>query len=220
MIEFDNIKVENLPVVLNEDTTLKRYYPLVKIKDVIVKELLAAGVMDKYDFLDKYKEHLELVKTKTGLSTDILALLASFFTYQNFKERKLKELDCISEKYILLLKDSGIKTSSQILCKFKCHEEILRASEKYDIPYLEMHKIVCLCDLMRLPGVKCVRAELYFNCNIRNIADMAKQDLINIKQCICNYIEETNSKRAVPLNKELNTQIAWAKVMPVVLKIN
>lgn len=220
MIEFDNIKIGNLPVVLNEDTTLSRYYPLIKIKDVIVKELLSIGIMDKYDFLDMYKDNVKLVKTKTGLSTDILALLASFLTYQNFKERKLKEIDCISEKYISLLQDSGIKTSSQILLKFKCHEEILRASEKYGIPYSEMYKIACLCDLMRLPGVKCVRAELYFNCNIRSITDMAKQDLINIKEYIYHYIEDTNSKKSVPLNKELKTQISWAKVMPIILESN
>ncbi len=37
MREFDNIRVEKLSIVLNENTVLKRFYPLIPICDRLVK---------------------------------------------------------------------------------------------------------------------------------------------------------------------------------------
>ena len=44
MRELDNIAVASLGVLLNENTTLKRFYPLISIKETLVQRLLDAGM--------------------------------------------------------------------------------------------------------------------------------------------------------------------------------
>ena len=45
---FDNFNITDLKYILNEDTTLKRYYPLIVQKDEIIKKLTASGVTDNF----------------------------------------------------------------------------------------------------------------------------------------------------------------------------
>ena len=40
MRELDNIAVVSLRILLNENTTLKRFYPLISIKETLVQRLL------------------------------------------------------------------------------------------------------------------------------------------------------------------------------------
>ena len=59
MRELDNIAVASLGVLLNENTTLKRFYPLISIKETLVQRLLDAGIEDKYAFLERAGQHAQ-----------------------------------------------------------------------------------------------------------------------------------------------------------------
>ncbi len=84
-----------------------------------------------------------------------------------------------------------------------------------DIPDAEAksaEEIASLIELMRLPGVKAVRAQLYHHCGLQSLADFAAWDAEALQQHIAQVIEREALPYSVPLPKELRTQIAVAKL--------
>ncbi len=84
-----------------------------------------------------------------------------------------------------------------------------------DIPDAE-NKLEAECrawmELMHLPGVKAIRAELYYRCGYRSLAEFAAADAENMRTHMEEEIARHGWNFSVPLPKELRTQIAVAKV--------
>lgn len=84
-----------------------------------------------------------------------------------------------------------------------------------DIPDAEAksaEEIAALLELMRLPGVKAIRAQLYYHCGLRSLADFAAWEAEPLRAHIAQVIERDTLPCSVPLPKELRTQIAVAKL--------
>lgn len=84
-----------------------------------------------------------------------------------------------------------------------------------DIPDAEdrsAEEITSLLELMRLPGVKAIRAQLYFHCGLKSLADFAAADAESLRAHITDVIAQDALPYSPPLPKELRTQIAVAKV--------
>lgn len=109
---FDNFNITDLKYILNEDTTLKRYYPLIVQKDEIIKKLTASGVTDKYSYLSLCDEELN---KKTGISIEDIQLLRTLFHLHDFIDRKLSQITTIDNNFIEQLIKDGIKTSFQYI---------------------------------------------------------------------------------------------------------
>ncbi len=73
-------------------------------------------------------------------------------------------------------------------------------------------EIHSLLELMRLPGVKAVRAQLYFHCGIKTLSDFAAYDAEQLRDKITKIITKEALSCSPPFPKELRTQIAVAKV--------
>lgn len=73
-------------------------------------------------------------------------------------------------------------------------------------------EIASLLELMRLPGVKAIRAQLYYHCGLRSLADFAASDAEALRAHIAEVIARDNLPCSTPLPKELRTQIAVAKL--------
>lgn len=84
-----------------------------------------------------------------------------------------------------------------------------------DIPDAEARspeENAALLDLMRLPGVKAIRAQLYYRCGLR-LKDFARADAEVLRQHISGVIQRDQLPFSPPLPKELRTQIAVARVL-------
>ena len=92
MRELDNIAVASLGVLLNENTTLKRFYPLISIKETLVQRLLDAGIEDKYAFLERAGQHAQLAAS-LKLDMEVVELLERFLHLHDFVNRRLKDVD-------------------------------------------------------------------------------------------------------------------------------
>lgn len=73
-------------------------------------------------------------------------------------------------------------------------------------------EIAAMIVLMRLPGVKSVRAELYCRCGITSLADLAESNADELREKIVGLIAEKGLRCSPPQPKELRTQIAVARV--------
>lgn len=98
-------------------------------------------------------------------------------------------------------------------CFLHCYE--YKGKGIKDIPdaaYRSEEEVSSLLELMRLPGVKAVRAQLYYHCGIRTLSDFAAADAGQLRDHIANAIVKEKLPFSPPQPKELRTQIAVAKV--------
>ena len=99
----------------------------------------------------------------------------------------------------------------RFLCLYDCKGKGIK-----DIPNAEKRSIdeICsLAELMRLPGVKAIRAELYLQCGYKSLIDIAKTDATTMRGRIAECIASKGLSSSLPQPKELRTQIAVAKVL-------
>lgn len=210
--EYDNIAVESLDILLNERTTPQKFYDLIPMKAVIMASLLTAGVHDKYEF-DQAYTHREKMSEATGLDIWIIHKVHHVFRTYDFKDRRLLDLSHIDEAFVQRLKNDAIRLSGDYLRIIK-ESGIANVRERYGVSYELAEKFWCLCDLMRLPGVKIIRAGLYFDSGYRSVSSFAVETTESMLRGIKNYLIRSGDKKSLPLPKEISTQIAVAKSIP------
>ena len=220
MKEFDNIKITELTELLNENTTLKRFYPLIPVRGELMQKLLPEGMEDKYIFLDAVNASvpdsavfLQGLAEKFSMDERILGLFECFMHLHDFTNRKLSEIQSVDAGFIEKLSLNHIKMSKDylLLCMGNSAEAI---SEKYGAEKNDVLWLFGICDLMRLPGVKELRASLYYDCGYRNLQIFSVQNQPEMRKKLAAYIAENKIQKSVPFAKELETQIAVAKVLP------
>ena len=216
MKEFDNIETSKLHILLNENTILKRFYPLIPICDSLSNELIKLKITDKYMFFKYIDAEKVDLASKLGIDMETLKLLESLFHLYDFKNRKLKEVECVNPMLVKELISDNIKTSKDylLLC---ISENIETISKRYKVNLADVIHLFDICDLMRLPGVKDIRASLYYDCGYKRLQDFATEKPDDMRKNIELFIIKTKSDKSVPLRKELSTQIAVAKVLPYIL---
>lgn len=213
---LDNININDLSVILTEQTITTRYYSLIPNADKIINTLTNVGIRDTNTFINEMKDNNNLAQ-KTNLNIETLDCLYGLLTFHRFRPRRLKEIQSIDKKYIDVLIDNGLKTTKDIILNAQDKAKRNELARRVQLPVNIIMKILCLSDLMRLPGVKDIRASLYYDCGYKNINDISLQEPEVMKQYISEFIAKTGTKKSIPLTKELSTQIAWAKVYPKII---
>lgn len=159
-----------------------------------------------------------------GLLLNEDCILQRYFPLIQYKVQLLNNLldkGCITKNACFILSDkalieAGLPDSDmvELFRRFLCLYDYKGKGIK-DIPDAECRtkdEISSLMELMRLPGVKAIRAELYFHCGIRSLSDLAASDAVQLRDAIANIIMQESLPFSPPLPKELRTQIAVAKV--------
>lgn len=104
----------------------------------------------------------------------------------DFKNRNLHEINSVSPELIERLKEKNIKTTKDFLTLyFSANKE--QISAEYHHSQNEITRLFGLCDLMRLPGVKCVRADLYYDCNYKSVQNFSMQNPLDMQKHIGQY---------------------------------
>lgn len=78
--------------------------------------------------------------------------------------------------------------------------------------YTGTEKYDTLAGLLRLPGVRLLRAELYFNSGV-TLAVLAEKTTEEIREMVRTYIQSQNRTETVPLPKEVNCHREVAKML-------
>ncbi|MFX0079623.1 MAG: DUF4332 domain-containing protein, partial [Candidatus Hermodarchaeota archaeon] len=87
-------------------------------------------------------------------------------------------------------------------------------SIKTDVPEAVILELVKLSDLARLPGVKGIRARLYYYAGIDTVEKMAEQKPDTLLVVMREFVEETGFEGIAPLPKEIESTINTAKKLP------
>jgi len=220
MFEINDVEIIKLPKVLTKQTIAERYYGLIQDADSNCHKLDAAGVKKGSDLqlvaIDN--SELDILITKTNINKSYIQQLARLLSFMRFKPFPLKKLENIDSKYIENLISKGFKNTGDLLLFGKNNENRLKLSEEMKIPLEVFERIIKLADLMRLPGVRNTRAILYLESGLDCIQKFAMQDPVEARQYLITFVERTRITKIAPLQKELETQITWAKLYPILVE--
>ena len=213
-MNLDNFKIRDMQFILNEDTTLKRFYPLLPAKEVLIERLLQNGIVLKSQYDEFFSSDINKLKKITGLEQEKLGLFHALLHLHDFKNRSLRELKSMNSNVLETVLLQGYKKSFDVLtlASEKSEQEM---SKILQISVPEVQQLIGLCQLMRLPGVKDTRASLYYDAGLRSLKEFREASYEEIREKIATYLLNTQSEKSMPLKKELLTQIAVSKILPI-----
>lgn len=131
---------------------------------------------------------------------------------------QLKNFTGVDSDDIERLKSRGIKTADQMLTAAQTGRQRAALAKDTGIPADRILELVKLSDLARLPGVKGIRARLYYNAGVDSVETMAEWEPEALRTRVTRYMERTGFEGIPPLPKEVCSTIANARKLPKLVK--
>lgn len=218
MLEINDFLLNDLPKAFTKNALTVRYFGLIEGAAYNCDKIDDAGIKRVSDlFRVINSDGLEVLANKTGVSKDYLLLLYSLMKFHKYKPVPLKKMEEFEPKYIESLCLAGINKTSDLLLSCKSEGDRVKLSRKTNVPLECLIRMAKLADLMRLPGVKNIRAILYCDAGFDTVEKFATLNVQEARDYLINYIRITSNGKTPPFPKELETQIVWAKICPVIV---
>lgn len=210
-MEFNNLKLGDLSFLLTEETTLERYYFLIPEKEKIISALVGAGIVDGAGFLSACGD-LAALGERTGLELSALKGIRNLLNFYRFRPRPMRDFRGESGSFAQALLQNGVKDSGGYLAQYLALGPD-KTAEQYGATAELAHRFACLCDLMRLPGVKLVRATVFYDSGYPTVKALAHGDVEGIQRDTAQSIGRMGGNMAVPTKKEPRSLTALAKAL-------
>jgi hypothetical protein len=131
---------------------------------------------------------------------------------------KLKEFRGVDAGHIGKLSTLGIKNADQMLKSGQTKTQRTVLAKETGIPEKKILELVKLSDLARLPGVKGIRARLYYDAGVDCVEKLAGWEPEPLRIMVTKYVEKIGFDGIPPLPKEVSSTIANAKKLPKVVE--
>lgn len=130
---------------------------------------------------------------------------------------KLREFREVNSEHISKLETFGIKTADQMRAAGSTRTQQEALAKEAGVPESVIVELVKLSDLARLPGVKGIRARLYYDAGVDSIEKLASWEPEALRRRMTEFVEQTGFDGIPPLPKEVSSMIANARNL---LKMN
>jgi hypothetical protein len=130
----------------------------------------------------------------------------------------LRDFRGVQPEYIAALEARHIKNTDHLLIAGRTRQQRSSLARETGIPEDAIFELVKLSDLARLPGVKGIRARLYYDAGIDSVEKMADWEPEALRIMVTEYVEQTGFKGTPPLPKEVSSTIVNARKLPVIIK--
>jgi hypothetical protein len=149
-------------------------------------------------------------------SNEVLRNVASELRQRRIKRVPfaLRGFRGIDPEYLEKLAAVGIRNVEQMLDAGRTRNGRQQLSTKTSIPINAILELVKLSDLARIPGVKGIRARLYYDAGVDRIEKMAEWDPKALRTMLIEFVERTRFDGIAPLPKEAIFSVEKAKKLP------
>lgn len=131
---------------------------------------------------------------------------------------KLKDFRGVNPGHIDRLAAQGIKNAKQMLAVGCTKQQRAALARETDIPEEAILELVKLSDLARLPGVKGIRARLYYEAGVDSIEKIAGWEPEALRVMVTEYVARTGFDGIAPLPKEVSSTVANAQKLPKIVE--
>jgi hypothetical protein len=130
----------------------------------------------------------------------------------------LKEFHGVDAEDVAKLAAAGIANVQQLLDAGQTSSDRDTLSRETGIPIEKILELVKLADLARLPGVKGIRARLYYDAGVDTVEEMAAWEPGDLRAMVADFVERTGFDGIAPLPLEANSTVARARAMPKIIE--
>ena len=123
------------------------------------------------------------------------------------------EADCLKKLAIV-----GLRNVKEMLEAGKSKAQREKLAQATGIDEAILLELVKLSDLARLPGVKGIRARLYYEAGVDSIENLARWEPDDLRKMVTEFIARTGFKGIPPLPAEVISTVAHARKLPVVIE--
>ena len=127
---------------------------------------------------------------------------------------RLREFRGVDTEHVERLATVGVKNAEQMLAAGQTMEKRAALAQDTDIPEESILELVKLSDLARLPGVKGIRARLYYDAGVDCVEKMAACETEALLALTAEFVARTGFEGIAPLPKEVSSTIANARRLP------
>lgn len=131
----------------------------------------------------------------------------------------LKKFRGVNQDYVHTLADAGIYNINQMLNESAVPKQRHELSKKTGIPEGAILEFAKLSDLARIPGVKGIRARLYYDAGIDTVEKIAAIEPEDLRNRIVKFVEETGFEGVATLPAEARYTVDKARSLPRILEI-
>ncbi len=147
-----------------------------------------------------------------------VAELRKTLTQKTRKEFRLRDFRGVNVGYVAKLEAAGIRDVQQMRTRGATPSQRVQLASELDIPEEAILELVKLSDLARLPGVKGIRARLYYDAGVDTLEKMAKWDPEGLRLMLIEFVEKTGFDGIAPLPKEATNSVKIAGELPRVIE--
>ncbi|UCF59327.1 MAG: DUF4332 domain-containing protein [Candidatus Bathyarchaeota archaeon] len=153
-------------------------------------------------------------------SDEAMRKLANELRVQRIKRKPfdLKNFRGVNAEHVAKLASLGIKNVKQMLEAGKTRVSRQNLSEKTGIPLEAVLEFVKLSDLARIPGIKGIRARLYFDAGVDTVEKMAEWNPKELREMLIECVERTGFDGIGTLPKEAEFSVKKAKRLPKIVE--
>jgi len=130
----------------------------------------------------------------------------------------LREFRGVQPEQIAKLEAIGVRNVDQMLAAGRTQAKREALAQRVGIPEAAVLELVKLSDLARMPGVKGIRARLYYDAGVDSIEQMARWEPEALRLMVTDYIQRTGFEGIAPLPAEVRFTVAYAKKLPKVVE--
>lgn len=130
----------------------------------------------------------------------------------------LAKFQGVDPQYVARLQAAGVKNVAQMLKAGQTPRDRQALAEDTDLPINAILELVKLSDLARIPGIKGIRARLYYGAGVDTIEKLAGWDPEELRAMLVGFVEETGFEGIAPLPKEVAFSVARARRLPKIVE--
>jgi hypothetical protein len=139
--------------------------------------------------------------------------------------KKIKRQPLALKKFRGVKKDNvekllaiGIKDVREMLHAGRKKSDRQALSAKSGVPLDAIVEFVRLSDLARIPGLKNIRARLYYEAGVDSIEKLAKWDPEELRLMLIEFVEKSGFEGTAPWPKEARHAVETAKKLPPIVE--
>jgi len=127
---------------------------------------------------------------------------------------KLSAFHGVDPAQVERLAAQGIKSAEALLTAGRTPQQRAALAASAGIPEQAVLELVQLSDLARLPGVKGIRARLYYEAGVDSVEKLATWEPEALRIMVTEYVARTGFGGVPPLPKEVSSTVANAQRLP------
>jgi len=130
----------------------------------------------------------------------------------------LREFRGVQPEHVEKLEEIGVRNATQMLAAGRTPAAREALAKRVGIPEAAVLELVKLSDLARLPGVKGIRARLYYDAGVDTVEQMACWEPEALRLMAADFVQRTGFEGIAPLPAEVRFTVAYAKKLSKIVE--